>query len=395
MKIAILSWETLHGPAWTDAAIIASETARALVVAGHEVHVFTACGPRQAAEGHFDGVHYHRCAHDADPNPSEETRNFTSAVLARLRRAEEGERFAVVHGFEWPTAAILGELRRTGEHTTAWSFSRPDHGWEPPVWMLDRPNLEPTWSYHPDDFADRIFAPEEDLKRSFLAHWGLPWGRVEILYPGIDPNWPGPPIDPAQVKAALGCKTFDPVVLASGHLTPEARPGLLLEAMPLVLEKHPNAKVIFAGDGEMIEFLTDRTRVLNIEQAVRLTGEVSDRDLAQLCQASDVICLPQRTRSLVSPCLNAWAAAKPVVIARGNAAAAFVWHDVTGCVTEDTSAGLASGVLSLFEDFERCRLLGANGRRAVEDAFGWPTISGQLLHSYRQATAETGIATII
>ncbi len=237
-------------------------------------------------------------------------------------------------------------------------------------------------------------APSEQLRRSFLEHWGLPSDRVEVLHPGVDPAWPGHPVDPAEVKARLGCDTFDPVVLFAGDLTPAARPGLLIDAMLMVLERHPDAKAFFAGDGELAEFTAERSRVLGIEHAVRLLGEVPDAELAQLCQSCDVVCIPQRSRSLLSPCFRAWAAAKPVVVTPAHAAAAFVWHEVTGYVAEDTAGALAAGLLWMFEDFDRCRWLGANGRRAVEDAFGWAAISARLLDCYRRAAGK-GLAAIV
>jgi glycosyltransferase involved in cell wall biosynthesis len=390
VNIAILSWESLYGPAWSDAAVIASETARALAEAGHEVHVFTACGPGQAAECSHDGAHYHRCAHDRDLDPRKELESFTGAVLSRLRRAGGQTPFSVVHGFEWPTAGILGELRHTSGQATAWSFLRPDGGWMPPRWLIEHPDADPVWSHHPEDFADRILAPSEHLKRSFLEHWGLPWERVAVAHPGVDPGWPGGSVDPATVKARFGWDTFDPVVLFMGHLTPAARPGLLLDAMPMVLERHPNAKAIFAGHGEMAEFLLDRATVLDVAHAVQCTGATSTTVLAQLCQSCDAVCLPQQSTSLLSPHLQAWAASKPVVITTAHAAAAFVWHEVTGYVTGETAGQIASGILWLFADFERCRWVGANGRQAVDDAFGWPAVAERILDCYQRAAAERG-----
>jgi glycosyltransferase involved in cell wall biosynthesis len=127
--------------------------------------------------------------------------------------------------------------------------------------------------------------------------------------------------------------------------------------------------------------------VLDVAHTVQFTREASDASLAQLCHSCDAVCLPQHSTSLLSPHLQAWAASRPVVITTAHAAAAFVWHEVTGYVTGETASQIASGVLWLFADFERSRWVGANGRQAVEDAFGWPAVAGRILACYRRVAA--------
>jgi glycosyltransferase involved in cell wall biosynthesis len=391
MKIALISWESLAGPSWTDAAVVVTETARALAARGHELHVFTARGPMQPAEAMMDGVHYHRCAHDPYPDPRDDVESFGRAAAYGVRSEEGRGGFGVLHGFDWPGMAVLSELHSEGRRPAVWSLFSAGPEWRPPRWMLDEAGAEVRGRYHPDEFADRVIVPSTQARDAFVGGWGVAVERVEVVHPGIDPNWPGAPVDPASVKAGYGIDTFDPVVLYVGPLTAAGRPGLLVDAMPRLLEDHPNAKVVFAGAGEMREHLEDRAVVLGIETAVRLPGEPAGGELRRLVQACDAVCLPQRSQRLLSPFLEAWAAAKPVVTTPSHAAADFVWHEVTGYVCEESPDAIAGGLLWLFSDFERCRWIGANGRRAVEDAFGWPAIAGRLLDCYERVGGVTEV----
>ena len=61
MRIALLSWESMHSIAVGGLAPHVSELAAALQRRGHEVHVFTRIGPRQLGYENILGVHYHRC----------------------------------------------------------------------------------------------------------------------------------------------------------------------------------------------------------------------------------------------------------------------------------------------------------------------------------------------
>src|SRR3974377_1502937 len=61
MRIALLSWESLHSIAVGGVAVHVTELAAALDRRGHEIHVFTRQGQSQPGYDFIDGVHYHRC----------------------------------------------------------------------------------------------------------------------------------------------------------------------------------------------------------------------------------------------------------------------------------------------------------------------------------------------
>ncbi len=60
MRIALLSWESLHSIAVGGVAVHVTELAAALTRRGHEVHVFTRQGQWQPEHDFVEGVHYHR-----------------------------------------------------------------------------------------------------------------------------------------------------------------------------------------------------------------------------------------------------------------------------------------------------------------------------------------------
>ena len=61
MRIAMLSWESLHSIAIGGVAAHVTELAAALARRGHQIHVFTRRAYGQAGHDWTDGVHYHRC----------------------------------------------------------------------------------------------------------------------------------------------------------------------------------------------------------------------------------------------------------------------------------------------------------------------------------------------
>ena len=87
MRIALLTWESLHSIAVGGVAVHVTELAAALERKGHEVHVFTRM--RWAGDWQYvriDGVHYHRVpyagASDIVDDVNNMCRGFVSAVFA-------------------------------------------------------------------------------------------------------------------------------------------------------------------------------------------------------------------------------------------------------------------------------------------------------------------------
>src|SRR4030042_4949384 len=106
---------------------------------------------------------------------------------------------------------------------------------------------------------------------------------------------------------------MDPTALFLGRLTYQKGPDLMLEAIPNVLKDYPNAKFIFAGDGDMRCNLENRARQLNLGHAVKFTGYVSLTEKANLLKACDFLVVPSRNEPFGIVLLEAWSCGKPVI----------------------------------------------------------------------------------
>ena len=76
MRIALLTWESLHSIAVGGVAPHVSELAAGLYRRGHEVHIFARLGEGQSTYDVIDGVHYHRCPIELDPDFITEMNNM-------------------------------------------------------------------------------------------------------------------------------------------------------------------------------------------------------------------------------------------------------------------------------------------------------------------------------
>jgi len=106
-------------------------------------------------------------------------------------------------------------------------------------------------------------------------------GREDI---GIRRNLSAP-----QITVPLGCtfrdvprKKDDEVnrkeIVYFGSLREEHGPGLILEALPEIMEAEPEVGVVFLGDGELRERLEKRAVELGVSPHVRFTGYVDSAE---------------------------------------------------------------------------------------------------------------------
>src|SRR5512133_1851901 len=89
MRIALLSWETLHSISIGGVAVHVTELAAALERKGHEVHVFTRM--RCPGDWHYDrihGVHYHRVPYGGNADFIEDTNNMCRAFVGAVFQTE-------------------------------------------------------------------------------------------------------------------------------------------------------------------------------------------------------------------------------------------------------------------------------------------------------------------
>jgi phosphatidylinositol alpha-1,6-mannosyltransferase len=177
-------------------------------------------------------------------------------------------------------------------------------------------------------------------------------------------------IDAGAVKARYHVGPIDPLILYIGDLGERYGPDLLVKAMPAVLKRHPQARLVVVGGGDLYWPLRVYSRYLFLDHAVRLPGSVEGTALHELIQAADLIAVPSRQATPDWPVLAAWAARRPVV-ATHEAAPQLLVHDHDCVLVCPTVDACARGIDSLLSDPVRAHTLADNGHEKVASRFDW------------------------
>lgn len=392
MRIAMLSWESLHSIPIGGVGVHVTELAAALDRKGHEVHVFTRMGPGQSHYARIDGVHYHRCPFDLHPNFVEEINNMCRSFVHHVFQAEDymGRAFDVIHAHDWLVGNAMIWIKQGRRRPSIMTIHSTEYGRcgnqfcnGQSARIRDQERAATYW-------ADRVIAVSNHLRGEVMWMYEVPSWKTRTIYNGVNcRNYDGA-VDTGAVKRSLGIGPMDPTVVFSGRMVFQKGPDLLVEAIPYITKFHPQAKFVFAGDGEMRAAVQQRAGQLGIAHATRFLGFQANGSLNRLYKASDVVCMPSRNEPFGIVLLEAWSAGKPVVSTINGGPAEFVWHEVNGLKVHAQPESIAWGLGTLFTNFEWARWMGRNGRVAVETAFSWDGIADQVLDVYRTVGAGVG-----
>ncbi len=385
MRIALLSWESKYSIAVGGLAEHVTELGSALQRRGHEVHVFTRIGPGQALYGRIDGVHYHRCPAQPHPDFLVENERMCDSFVWHLAQTESyiNAKFDIVHGHDWLAARAIARVKNDHHRPVILTMHSTEFGrcgnqlWE----GTSRRVREIEWggTY----VAERIICVSGALRNEVQGLYSVPTDKMHVVYNGVDVRRFDANITNRCARREYGIGADDPFVLFAGRMTWQKGPDLLVEALPGVLEDHPQAKFVFAGEGDMRPGLEQRAAALGVAPATRFLGHRSGGDLVNLFKSADVVCVPSRNEPFGIVILEAWSARKPVVTTRNGGPGEFVTHQDTGLTVSDNRESIGWGVGSVLADKSNGQRMGRNGRRQAESRFTWDTVAAATERVYK------------
>jgi len=385
MRIALLSWESLHSIYVGGVAVHVSELARVLSRKGHEVHIFTRMGFQQFQYECIDGVHYHRCYFDLSPNFPEEINNMCRSFVNYLFETENLiGRFDIVHAHDWLAANAMIWIKQGRRHKTVFTLHSTEYGRCGNNFAGGHSDaishIEWAGIYH----ADRVITVSNTLREETLWLYDAPEEKIHVIYNGVNcENFNGW-IDSLAVRQMYDIGAHDPLVLFAGRMVYQKGPDLLMEAIPRVLHQHPDAKFIFSGDGQMRGHVEEMARKMNACQATRFLGQINGWRLNDLFKTADCICVPSRNEPFGIVILEAWSAGKPVIASVNGGPSEFVWHDVNGYKINATPDSTRWGIETMLKDPDHAQWMGQNGRVTAETIFSWEKIAEDTLQVYNK-----------
>jgi phosphatidyl-myo-inositol alpha-mannosyltransferase len=171
----------------------------------------------------------------------------------------------------------------------------------------------------------------------------------------------------------------DPRLLFLGRLDPRNGLGTMLDAMPAILRRRPDARLVVAGDGPLRGFYEERARPLG--DKVQFLGKVNG-ERPQLYGTADLYVCPTSKASFGITLLEAMACATPIVGSDIIGFRELIDHGAEAVlVPVDDAEAWAETAVALLDDPERRREMGAAGRVKATQ-FAWPQVADQVFAVY-------------
>lgn len=207
----------------------------------------------------------------------------------------------------------------------------------------------------------------------------VPRGRLHVIHYGMQADDRG---GAADLRALIGAAPVDRVVGIVGRLVEQKGHVYLLRAMRRVMDEVPDTRLVVVGEGALRGSLEALAAELGIAGRVHFLGYRTD--VPHLTRQFDVAVIPSLFEGFGMVCLEAMAAARPVVASRVSAIPEIIEDGETGLLVPPRDPGaLAGAVLRVLANPEQGRRMGARGRGRLEDEFTVDAMVQKTLDFYR------------
>ncbi|WP_286264200.1 TIGR04063 family PEP-CTERM/XrtA system glycosyltransferase [Thalassotalea atypica] len=152
---------------------------------------------------------------------------------------------------------------------------------------------------------------------------------------------------------------------------------LLVSALPQVLKKVPDIKLLLVGGGPQEENLKAQVKELGVDASVIFTGRVPHQEVSKYYSLVDLLIYPRkkmRLTNLVTPLkpLEAMAQGKPVLASDVGGHNELITDNKTGYLFKaDDVDDLAKQIVATFEQQTQWNGILDNGRHYVENVRNW------------------------
>jgi len=228
----------------------------------------------------------------------------------------------------------------------------------------------------------------------FLVKQGVPSERVAVVVPGVNPAFLKEDDGSAErVREQYGLRGKRVIVTVS-RIVERKGQDKVIEAMPAILERVPEAVYLVAGEGPDRTRLEVLARQLGVEQHVVFTGQVPYEQAPAFYSAAEVFVMPNREmpgdiEGFGIVFLEANARGLPVIGGRSGGAQDAVEDGVSGLLVDPfSSEDVARALIRLLTDADLARRLGEGGRHRVLTQFSWERAAAQVRAVVEKAAAK-------
>jgi phosphatidylinositol alpha-1,6-mannosyltransferase len=238
--------------------------------------------------------------------------------------------------------------------------------------------------------ADRVLAVS-NFTRAALVEAGVDESKISVIFNGIDPGDFTGVSDTERVGNKYGM-SGQRVVLTVARLDVHKGHDVVIQAMPTILKKVPNAMYVIAGEGPTRAHLEALCRAHGVSDRVLFTGLIPRQDVLALFAACDVFVMISRIEGSNAEgfgivFLEAGVFSKPVVGGRSGGVPDAIEDSETGFLVDPHDpARVAEAVTRILLDEDLASRLGRNGHDRAISEFTWDRVVDRIIDGLNQVS---------
>jgi UDP-glucose:(heptosyl)LPS alpha-1,3-glucosyltransferase len=304
---------------------------------GHEIHIFANRWEESEQDARGEGKERRATFHHVPMVPSPSFLEALSFAFFSKRLLQEKE-FDIIHSFE---RTLYQDIYRAGDGChREWLIQRKKMDPRPkrllhPLNPLHRSLLFLEKRLFQSPRLKRIIANSRRGKEEIQHHYGVPGGKIEVIYNGVDLEV----FHPKNIslyhtllrkELGIGPDAFVILFLGSGF----RRKGLvpLLQAFSRARKNIPRTILIVAGKDGTAGY-REKARRLGVENEVLFLGPT--QRATELYGASNLFALPTFYDPFSNACLEAMATGVPVLTTRANGVSELIQDEENGLLISD------------------------------------------------------------
>ncbi|RLI21194.1 glycosyltransferase family 1 protein [Candidatus Bathyarchaeota archaeon] len=387
MKVCMLTWE--YPPRIVGGIARHCEgLAKALAKLGVDVDVVTLDFPGAPEYEEIDGVKVYRVRPEiGHPNFLTWVMLFNHFLEKKIAGTAERENYDLIHIHDWlvaPSGVAVKHFLKKPLIATIHSTENGRSGLHTPdSYTID------SWEWWTTYEASKVIVTSNSMKHEVCGHFHLPWEKVEMVPNGIEIEKFNIPVDRVAVRGRYGVSPNEKLILYVGRLVPQKGVEYLIQAVPMIASRYPNAKFIIVGEGWLRDYLESLAQSTGQRWRITFTGFVPDHEAIALMKSADALVIPSVYEPFGIVALEGMTAGVPVIASQVGGLAEIIEHDKTGVfIYPRNPESLAWGVDHVLSNPGHAEWLVKNAHEKVKEMFSWNVIAERTVEIYKSVLGE-------
>ena len=237
--------------------------------------------------------------------------------------------------------------------------------------------------------SSEVIVNSNYMKNEVQRLFGLPYDKINVIPNGVNLQLFSNVNVDYDFRRQYAMDN-EKIILYVGRLVYEKGIQNLIAAMPKILDRYHDSKLIICGRGGMIDDLREQVKYLGIDNKVYFAGYCDSKKMQKMYKCADVAVFPSTYEPFGIVAIESMLSGTPTIVSDVGGLNEIIEHGVTGMKSYAGNANsIADSVLSLLFDPKLCANISQNAIKKVKENYNWFKITDSTYYVYQLAIGKT------